>query len=115
MAEHRGWEGGARAQVAGGDASVASTLAALLLASHTFHVVHAGSRTARWKLLAWDTTSHGGHMPEGYHHLTYEDRCQIYALTQSGLSQAAIARQLRRKARAVADLLASEVRLSVLR
>src|SRR5271154_258135 len=75
---------GARAQVAGGDASVASTLAALLLASHTFHVVHAGSRTARWKLLAWDTTSHGGHMPEGYHHLTYEDRCQIYALTQSG-------------------------------
>src|SRR5271155_5567540 len=94
MAEHRGWEGGARAQVAGGDASVASTLAALLLASHTFHVVHAGSRTARWKLLAWDTTSHGGHMPEGYHHLTYEDRCQIYALTQSGLSQAAIARQL---------------------
>ena len=33
-------------------------------------------------------------MPEGYHHLTYEDRCQIYALTQSGLSQAAIARQL---------------------
>src|SRR5271170_3531604 len=33
-------------------------------------------------------------MPAGYHHLTYEDRCQIYALTQSGLSQAAIARQL---------------------
>jgi IS30 family transposase len=33
-------------------------------------------------------------MPEGYHHLTYEERCQIYALMQSGLSQAAIARQL---------------------
>ena len=33
-------------------------------------------------------------MPEGYHHLTYEERCQIYALLQSGLSQAAIARQL---------------------
>ena len=33
-------------------------------------------------------------MPEGYHHLTYEERCQICALLQSGLSQAAIARQL---------------------
>ena len=33
-------------------------------------------------------------MPAGYHHLTYEERCQIYALMQSGLSQAAIARQL---------------------
>jgi IS30 family transposase len=33
-------------------------------------------------------------MPEGYHHLTYEERCQIYALMQSGLSQAVIARQL---------------------
>ena len=33
-------------------------------------------------------------MPEGYHHLTYEERCQIYALMQSGLSQAAIARRL---------------------
>jgi len=33
-------------------------------------------------------------MPEGYHRLTYEERCQIYALMQSGLSQAAIARQL---------------------
>ena len=31
-------------------------------------------------------------MPEGYHHLTYEERCQIYALMQSG--EAAIARQL---------------------
>src|ERR1019366_7183476 len=45
-------------------------------------------------ILVWDTTSHGGHMPEGYHHLTYEERCQICALLQSGLSQAAIARQL---------------------
>ena len=33
-------------------------------------------------------------MPEGYHHLTYEQRCQIYALVQSGHSQAAIARQI---------------------
>jgi len=33
-------------------------------------------------------------MPEGYHRLTYEERCQIYALMQSGLSQAAIGRQL---------------------
>ena len=42
-------------------------------------------------ILAWDATSHGGHMPESYHHLTYEERCQIYALMQSGLSQAAAA------------------------
>ena len=33
-------------------------------------------------------------MPKGYHHLTYEQRCQIYALLKSGQSKAAIARQL---------------------
>ncbi|MGZ5022757.1 MAG: IS30 family transposase [Chthoniobacterales bacterium] len=33
-------------------------------------------------------------MSDGYHHLTYEERCEIYALTRSGLSQAAVARQL---------------------
>jgi len=33
-------------------------------------------------------------MPEGYRHLTYEERCQIFALIQSGHSQAAIARQI---------------------
>ena len=33
-------------------------------------------------------------MPEGYLHLTYEQRCQIYALLQSGHSQAYIARQI---------------------
>ncbi len=35
-------------------------------------------------------------MPKGYHHLTYEERCQIYALRKSGLSGLAIARQLGR-------------------
>ena len=33
-------------------------------------------------------------MPEGYHHLTCEQRCQIYALLQSGHSQAHIARTI---------------------
>ena len=33
-------------------------------------------------------------MPEGYLHLTPEQRCQIYALLQSGHTQAHIARQL---------------------
>ncbi len=33
-------------------------------------------------------------MPKGYHHLTYEERCQIHALLQSGMTKAAIARQL---------------------
>lgn len=33
-------------------------------------------------------------MPKGYHHLTYEQRCQIYVLSESGHSQAAIARQI---------------------
>jgi IS30 family transposase len=33
-------------------------------------------------------------MSEGYHHLTYEQRCQIFALLQSGHSPAAIARQI---------------------
>lgn len=35
-------------------------------------------------------------MPKGYRHLTYEERCQIHALRKSGLSDAAIARQLGR-------------------
>jgi len=34
------------------------------------------------------------HVPEGYLHLTCEQRCQIYALLQSGHTQAHIARQL---------------------
>ena len=33
-------------------------------------------------------------MPEGYLHLTCEQRCQIYALLQSGHSQAHIARTI---------------------
>ena len=33
-------------------------------------------------------------MPKGYHHLTYEARCQVYALKQRGDSLAQIARQL---------------------
>lgn len=33
-------------------------------------------------------------MPKGYHHLTYETRCQIYILLQRGDSQAQISRQL---------------------
>jgi predicted transcriptional regulator len=33
-------------------------------------------------------------MPEGYLHLTCDQRCQIYALLQSGHSQAHIARQI---------------------
>ena len=33
-------------------------------------------------------------MPEGYRHLTCEQRCQIYALLQSGHSQAHISREL---------------------
>jgi transposase, IS30 family len=43
-------------------------------------------------ILAWDSKSHGGKMPEGYLHLTCEQRCQIYALLQSSHSQAHIAR-----------------------
>ena len=45
-------------------------------------------------ILAWDSKSYGGKMPEGYRHLTCEQRCQIYALLQSGHSQAHIARAI---------------------
>ena len=34
-------------------------------------------------------------MPTGYHHLTYEERCRIYALKQRGDSQHQIAKHLR--------------------
>ena len=34
-------------------------------------------------------------MADGYHHLTYGSRCQIYALRESGLSLRGIGRQLR--------------------
>jgi len=59
------------------------------------HVVYASFSGGQMEtILAWDSTSHGGIMPEGYLHLTYEQRCQIYALLQSGDSQAYIARQI---------------------
>ncbi len=35
-------------------------------------------------------------MPEGHRHLTHTGRCQIHALMKSGLSNAAVARQLGR-------------------
>src|SRR4249919_3356029 len=57
--------------------------------------VYAGFLAVRWRtILAWDSKSHGGTMPEGYLHLTCEQRCQIYALLQSGHSQAHIARKM---------------------
>ena len=59
------------------------------------HAVYAGFSGGQMEtILAWDSTSHGGKMPEGYLHLTCEQRCQIYALLQSGLSQAHIARKI---------------------
>jgi IS30 family transposase len=33
-------------------------------------------------------------MPKGHHHLTYEQRCQIYALLKSGRTKAGVARQI---------------------
>ena len=33
-------------------------------------------------------------MPQGYHHLTYDQRCQIYALKKSGRNQTEIAQQV---------------------
>src|ERR1700680_493570 len=59
------------------------------------HVVYASFSGGQMEtILAWDSTSHGGIMPEGYLPLTYKQRCQIYALLQSGHSQAYIARQI---------------------
>src|SRR6202140_1901578 len=59
------------------------------------HVVYASFFGGQMEtILAWDSTSHGGIMPEGYLHLTYEQRCQIYVLLQSGHSKAHIARKI---------------------
>ena len=68
------------------------------------HVVYAGFSGGQMEtILAWDSTSHGGKMPEGYLHLTCEQRCQIYALLQSGHSQAHIARQIHRVVVGISD------------
>ncbi len=40
-------------------------------------------------------------MPEGYHHLTYGESCQIAALKESGLSDGAVATRLGRDRTAV--------------
>src|SRR6516162_8413281 len=58
-------------------------------------VVYADFLAVRWRLsLRGNSKSHGGKMPEGYLHLTCEQRCQICALLQSGHSQAHIARTI---------------------
>src|SRR5271170_7771203 len=86
---------GSRALVAGGDASAASTLEADRFSCQTLPCCICGFLAVRWRtILAWDSKSHGGTMPEGYLHLTCEQRCQIYALLQSGHSQAHIARKI---------------------
>ena len=54
--------------------------------------VYAGGQVKT--ILAWTTTSHRGHMPKGHHHLTYDKRCQIYALLKRGCTKAEVARQL---------------------
>ena len=33
-------------------------------------------------------------MPKGHHHLTYDKRCQIYALLKRGCTKAEVARQI---------------------
>ena len=53
-------------------------------------------------------------MPEGYLHLTCEQRCQIYALLQSGHSQAHIARQIGvDRRRSAASLFATPARAAI--
>ncbi len=42
-------------------------------------------------------------MPEGYRHLTFDERCQIYATGKSGLSDGAIAGRLGRPAMAPSE------------
>src|SRR5580704_6914738 len=87
--ERQGKGSGSRALVAGGDASVASTLEADHFSCQTLPCcVCRFSGGQMETILAWDSKSQGGKMPEGYLHLTCEQRCQIYALLQSGHSQA---------------------------
>src|SRR3974377_1857812 len=58
------------------------------------HVVYAGFSGGQMEtILGWDSTSHGGKMPEGYLHLTCEQRCQIYALLQRAPSPRQLARK----------------------
>src|ERR1700683_4641625 len=93
--ERQGKGSGSRALVAGGDASAASTLEADHFSCQTLPCcVCRFSGGQMETILAWDSKSHGGKMPEGYLHLTCEQRCQIYALLQSGHSQAHIARKI---------------------
>src|ERR1700675_2939333 len=76
--------------------------------------VYAGFLAVRWRtILAWDSKSHGGTMPEGYLHLTCEQRCQIYALLQSGHSQAHIARKAWIRGRSAASLFVTPGRAAI--
>src|ERR1700682_4381304 len=81
--------------VAGGDASAASTLETDRFSCQTLPCCVCWFSGGQMEtILAWDSKSHGGKMPEGYLHLTCEQRCQIYALLQSGHSQAHISRKI---------------------
>jgi IS30 family transposase len=45
-------------------------------------------------VIFWKKQHNGGIMPQGYHHLTYDQRCQIYTLKRRGDSVAIIAKEL---------------------
>lgn len=49
---------------------------------------------AKTSIVIFLTKKLGGAMPKGYHHLTKEERCQIYALKKRGDSLSTIAREL---------------------
>ena len=72
--------------VARGDASAASTLEAACLIRHP-EPSCVCRRPGEDYALRGTSRSHRGHMPKGYRHLTYDKRCQIYALLKSGCAK----------------------------
>jgi len=105
MASERQGKVGVKALVAGGDASAASTLEADRFSCQTCRVC----MPVFWRQM--ETILRGqqiprGKMPEGYLHLTCEQRCQIYALCKAAIeptSRGRLASIRRRSARACSN------------
>ena len=101
--EWRGKRSGSRALVAGGDASAASTLEADVFSRQTLPCCVPVFLAVRWRLSLRGTAHLTRKMPEGYLHLTYEQRCQIYGSCKAATRKPTSRGKWRRRRRSAAS------------